>query len=480
MMKLILLLLAIFSIASFAEEDDVLVLTAENFDETIQQNKHILVEFYAPWCGHCKRLAPEYASAATKLKGVVPVAKIDADNENNRVVANKYDIRGFPTIKFFRDGKDVDYNGDRTADAIVAYVKRQSLPAVSQLADIDAVTKFSEEDRVVIVGFFASDSSDEYKKFQEVAEALRENFIFGAVINQPATNTHFGVESANSVVLFKKFDEGKNVLPAAEFANLESFINKNSVPLIDEVGPQNYKFYADSGLPLGFVFVDLSVAGQKDKYVDMIVPIARETRGKLNWVYIDWVKYSKHAERLGLSGNTVPAVAIEKLTDGTHYAFDEKAEISTATIQEWTNKFVNGELAPTIKSEEVPAENNGPVKVVVAKNFDEIVMDSTKDVLLEFYAPWCGHCKQLAPTYEHVGTTLKDISSVVIAKIDATANDVNPNLNIRGFPTIKLFRANDKANPIDYEGDRTFGDLVKFLEDNASIKFTAPAEKDEL
>lgn len=60
-----------------------------------------------------------------------------------------------------------------------------------------------------------------------------------------------------------------------------------------------------------------------------------------------------------------------------------------------------GKLEKAIKSEEPPKDNTGPVKVVTAKTFDDIVF-SGNDVLIEFYAPWCGHCKSLAPTYEKV------------------------------------------------------------------------------
>ena len=79
----------------------------------------VIVEFYAPWCGHCKALAPEYEKAASILNGVVKVVAVDATQ--NEKLAQQYQIQGFPTIKVFGADKKspMDYQGPRTADAIV-------------------------------------------------------------------------------------------------------------------------------------------------------------------------------------------------------------------------------------------------------------------------------------------------------------------------------------------------------------------------
>lgn len=96
-------------------------LTDSNFDKLVLQSDDMwLVEFFAPWCGHCKNLAPHWAKAATELKGKVKLGALDATVHQAK--AAKYGVQGYPTIKLFAAGaKDspVDYDGGRTASDIV-------------------------------------------------------------------------------------------------------------------------------------------------------------------------------------------------------------------------------------------------------------------------------------------------------------------------------------------------------------------------
>ncbi|XP_033123400.1 protein disulfide-isomerase A6-like isoform X2 [Anneissia japonica] len=101
---------------------DVIELTDSNFEElVIGSEDHWLVEFFAPWCGHCKNLAPEWDSAATQLKGKVKLGALDATVHT--IVAGRYGVRGYPTIKYFAHGKKngeaEDFNGGRTSGDIV-------------------------------------------------------------------------------------------------------------------------------------------------------------------------------------------------------------------------------------------------------------------------------------------------------------------------------------------------------------------------
>ena len=112
-----------------AKSDVVQVDKSRDFRQRVlNEDGLVIVEFYAPWCGHCKNLAPEWDKAATALKGVVNVVAVDATSNDGQQLAGQYGVQGFPTIKAF--GKDKtkpkDYNGQRTASAIVDYALREA------------------------------------------------------------------------------------------------------------------------------------------------------------------------------------------------------------------------------------------------------------------------------------------------------------------------------------------------------------------
>jgi len=131
-------------------------------------------------------------------------------------------------------------------------------------------------------------------------------------------------------------------------------------------------------------------------------------------------------------------------------------------------KFINGKTGLTKKIKEAPTA----VTVLTPDNFDSVVMDASKDVLVEFYAPWCGHCKSLAPVYEKVAATYKGEPNVVVAKVDADAHqDLASQYGVSGFPTLKFFAkgSSDKeAEP--YNGGRDADSLVSFINERSGAK----------
>ena len=174
--------------------------------------------------------------------------------------------------------------------------------------------------------------------------------------------------------------------------------------------------------------------------------------------------------------------------DGKKYLQMPQEEFTADNLKAYLNKYLGGELKPHLKSEPVPAEpaKPGEVAVVVGANFDEIVMDESKDVLLEVYAPWCGHCKKLAPIYDELAKEYTEEKDLVIAKFDGTANDLpHPKINVRGFPSIFFLPAGGKAEPVKYDGGRELKDFTAYLQkhstklpkaaEDASVGEAAPA-----
>merc|ERR1719236_363241 len=144
-----------------------------------------------------------------------------------------------------------------------------------------------------------------------------------------------------------------------------------------------------------------------------------------------------------------------------------ESEFDMTTFKDFLTQLEAGNIEPHIKSEPVP-DNSDPkaVKVAVAKNFEELVTENTKDVLVEFYAPWCGHCKKLTPIYEELGAAMKE-ENVEIVKMDATANDVPPQFDVRGFPTL-YWLPKDSKNPTAYNGGREKDDFIKYIAEHAT------------
>jgi protein disulfide-isomerase A1 len=351
---------------------------------------------------------------------------------------------------------------------------KQAMPAVSAI-DSNNLEEFKSADNVVLVGFFAADDKTSNETFAAIADAMRDNHLFGAT-NDAALAKAEGVKQPG-VVLYKQFDEGKTVFDG-KFTKEEvnTFIKTASTPLVGEVGPDTYVSYMDAKIPLAYIFAETEE--ERTKLGEELKPLAKKHKGVVNFAVIDAASFGQHGSNLNLEVGKWPAFAIQEIVKNEKYPYDQNKPITEKDIGAFVDDFVAGKIEPSIKSEPIPETQEGPVTVVVAKNYKDVVINNKQDVLLEFYAPWCGHCKSLAPKYEELASLYSTVSDkVIIAKVDATANDVPD--DVSGFPTIKLFPANKKDEPIEYSGSRTVEDLAKFIKENGSHGVDASQFKSE-
>jgi protein disulfide-isomerase A1 len=130
------LCLSVLALSAYAVDESAVTVIAgkADFDAALASADLVMVEFYAPWCGHCKELTPKYAEAAATLaKGdaSIKMAKLDATDEVNAELAQQFKIKGFPTLKVFRKADTaapVDYQGARTAEGLVAWLTEVRSP----------------------------------------------------------------------------------------------------------------------------------------------------------------------------------------------------------------------------------------------------------------------------------------------------------------------------------------------------------------
>ncbi|GJM85248.1 hypothetical protein PR202_ga01683 [Eleusine coracana subsp. coracana] len=426
-----------------AEEEAVLTLDTGNFSEVVAKNQFIVVEFYAPWCGHCKQLAPEYEKAASILSKHDPpvvLAKVDASDKKNKDLSEKYDVQGFPTIKILRkQGDNVqEYNGPRVTDGIVEYLKKQAGPASVEIKSVEDAASLIGDKGVAIVGVFPAFDGSEFENFMAVAEKMRADYDFLHTLDAGILPRGDKTVKGPLIRLFKPFDE--------LFVDSQEF-DKDALQQFIEV----------SGFPTVVTF-DTDPSNQK---------------------YL--IKYFENAG--------VKAMLFLSFSDDRVEAF--KGQIYEAAKQYGANNisfligditdaqgaFQDGILAPYVKSDPVPEINDQPVKVVVANSLNDVVFNSGKNVLLEFYAPWCGHCQKLASILDEVAVSLQNDEDVIIAKMDATTNDIPSDFKVEGYPTIYFYSSG--GNLLSYEGGRTVEAIIDFIKKNKGSKPGETTQEDD-
>ncbi|AET37294.1 uncharacterized protein Ecym_1036 [Eremothecium cymbalariae DBVPG len=461
--------------ATAPEDSKVVKLGLEDFRSFLKEHSLVLAEFYAPWCGHCKRLGPEFVEAAAELvESEIYLAQIDCEKEKE--LCQEQSIGSYPTLKIFRNGEPelgTQYMGDRKASSIVSYMLKQNEPSVRVVQGNDAAEQFAkivkESEDILVVDGGVSDLNE---TFHELAESHRHSYSF---VQYPESDSKLG--------LYLQGEEEPIYYNGDNFTidSLTAWLKVESLPYFGDVDASTFSSYRSSGLPVAYFFY--TSPEERAEYEEFFVSLGKQYRGEIAFGGIDATKHGRFAESLSVK-QQFPLFVIHKMFDNLKYSLpqlsDEEYEALTTPltldkkqVTEFIKKFIAGKLEPIIKSEEVPEVQENNVYKLVGKTHDDIISDKDKDVLVKYYAPWCGHCKTLAPVYEQLADLYaSDEDSkdkILIADIDATLNDVQ--VEIQGFPTIILYPAGKDSEPVTFESQRSVEAFVKFIAENGAHKF---------
>lgn len=471
--------------SAIASDDSAVVkLTAATYEKFLNENPLVLTEFFAPWCGHCKTLGPEFSQAADILiEKDIKLAQIDCTEE--RDVCTEYGIRGYPSLKVFRgsDKEPSDYAGGRKSDLIVNYMLKQALPPVQVVSDAsdvnDSIEENTEATIVQVLPQGISDENSGNSSFYQVADLFRDDFTF--ISTSCAEFVEKYGSDYPSYLVFRPDDVKPTVYKGEELdlTHLSDWISVETKPLFGEIDGSTFQSYMESNIPLAYYFYN--EASERSAASEVISKVAENFRGAINFVGLDASKYGLHSKNLNMD-QKFPLFVIHDLEKNLKYGISQLSDLNLEDIPSFVDKFVAKTLDPIIKSEAVPETQENAVIKLVGTSHDEIVQDEKKDVFVKYYAPWCGHCKKMEPTLEELAQIYAGDKAahekVVIADLDHTENDIS-GVEITGYPTLVLYPADKKAEPVTYEGARDLESMAQFIKNYGFYEVDALALKKE-
>ncbi|XP_049344943.1 protein disulfide-isomerase 5-2-like [Solanum verrucosum] len=285
----------------FAVDGKVLELDESNFEAAISTFDYMFVDFYAPWCGHCKRLSPELDKASVNLavlKQPVVIAKVDADKYSR--LASKYEIDGFPTLKIFMHGVPTDYYGPRKADLLVRFLKKFVAPDVSVLNSDSAISEFIEEagkNFPIFIGFGLNESvishlAVKYKKSawfsvaKDFSDKTMEFYDFDKVPALVALHLTYNEQS----IFYGPFEE--------KF--LEDYIKQSLLPLVLPINQDTLKALKDDKRKIVLTIVE-DEDDERSKGLVKLLKAAASANRDLVFAFVGFEQWQDFAESFEVS-----------------------------------------------------------------------------------------------------------------------------------------------------------------------------------
>ncbi|XP_052176535.1 protein disulfide isomerase-like 1-6 [Diospyros lotus] len=457
----------------------VIELNNDNTKRVIDENEFVLVLGYAPWCARSAELMPQFAEAATALKeleSTLLMAKLDA--ERYPKAASAIGIKGFPTLLLFVNCTSQPYTGGFTSEEIVIWAKKKTGEPVIRIGSLEDAEKFFKKHSMFVVGLFHKFEGSEHEEFVKAATSDNE-IQFVETSSKDIANVLFpNIKPSNLFLgLVKSEPERYTAFEGTlKMEKILQFLDYNKFPLVTTVTELNSARVYSSPINL-----QVYVFAEADDFKNLLEPlqnIARNFKSEILFLYVDIREDNIAKPFLTLLG-------LEESQDTVVAAFDNKISLKyllesdpmPRKIEEFCLGLRHGTVAPYYKSQPIPDNKDASVQTIVGKTFDDSVLNSPKNILLEVHTPWCINCESTSKQVEKLAKHFKGLDNLIFAKFDASANE-HPKLQVADYPTLLFYPAADKSNPINLPTKSGLKDLAALI--NQNLKNQDHLSKDEL
>ncbi|KAF5232673.1 hypothetical protein FANTH_12879 [Fusarium anthophilum] len=435
----------------------------DDFFDLVHSDNLALVLFVTPGCVKCDEITTQFEQASD-LSPKANLVRVDCST--NGKICDDVGVLHVPEVRLSRGrGRLTIYRGDLDPSALLSFIERQYGPAVIELTDAN-YHEFLSTDYVSIVAFIDDQDKELVEIYLQVAEQLKGEYAFAISHNSSRANDEDVTRPG--ILLLSAFDERRSGYEGPfDHDALQLFIRKYGTPLIRELHPEVYASFAETNLPLAQILV--ASPTERDHLVDLLYPLARRLSGVLTFVTVDLNRYPQRSALLNLADGTKLGFAIENVTSTEKFPLKARS-VNAESITDFVQDFVAGKLKPEVRSQPIPVEQQGLCVELVGHTFRETAFDKTRDVLVEFYTPWCDYCLESHDVLEGLAEHYRDVGlsdKISVAKIDVSNNDV-PEL-ITGYPTLKLYPAG-RHPPVTFQGNYhepiPLATLISFIRDH--------------
>lgn len=476
------------------EENPVITLTNDNFDDIINDEELMLVMFYTDLCVPCQRLEPIFAESARHLLQETPPIRLGRVQIPDQMkVAERFPLEGYPLLIIFRYGTKYEYTGPKdTTLGIVEYMRKQAGPSSIQLEQNGDVRKFINSREISVVGYFSDDTGSKLvDEFLESGNLVRAEMRLGHT-HQGGVASQMDQEEDTIVIyhpvhLVSEHEKGHYVItsPPAHAQQLQKIYLEHANPLVGQLTQSNRgNTYKHRPLLVAYYDVDWSRDGFKatQYWHGIVATVAHKfSTSDIMFAVANEADFPDDLRSLGLSewGEDV-AVAIHA-PGPLKYPMTEEDDLTPDSLSHFIQDYLDGELVPHFSSEPAPKPVKGAlIRKIVGSNYLSEVGNVKKAVMVLLCSPHEPECTEAKEHYNKLATQFKGVKNLIFTEMNVALNDPPVGTDISSLPVFLFSPHGSRQITAVSPRPKDDADLAFFLKYKQNIKPLRSKVKEEL